>query len=72
MLAHQGAEVVHDGDELTAFVRRCLTDEGFAASLGERARALVAGQLGATARTVDLLEPLMDKRLAGSGWRQAA
>jgi 3-deoxy-D-manno-octulosonic-acid transferase len=62
MLAHQAAVVVADGAELTAFVRRCLEDAPFAAELGNRAQRLVAQQLGATARTVDLLERLAPVR----------
>lgn len=59
MLARQAAVVVADAAELTAFAGRCLSDPSFAVELGERARRLVAGQLGATARTLRLLEPLL-------------
>jgi 3-deoxy-D-manno-octulosonic-acid transferase len=62
ILAHQAALVVADGQELTAFVLRCLDDPEFSADLGGRARTLVAQQLGATAGTVDLLEPLVSGR----------
>ncbi|HVX59383.1 MAG TPA: 3-deoxy-D-manno-octulosonic acid transferase, partial [Pirellulales bacterium] len=48
LLAAEAAVVVHDGAELTAFVRRAVTDRPFAAALGERARRLVSSQLGAT------------------------
>lgn len=61
LLAAEAATVVHDGRELTAFVERCLADPGFAAEQGRRAAAVVAAQLGATARTVDLLEALLDQ-----------
>ena len=61
MLAHEAAAVVHDGGELTAFVRRCLADPAYADALGQRAADLVAGQLGATGRTLDLLEGVLDK-----------
>jgi 3-deoxy-D-manno-octulosonic-acid transferase len=60
MLARRAAVVVRDGEELTAFVHRALADPNFAAELGRRARALVADQLGATARTIDLVAPLVD------------
>jgi 3-deoxy-D-manno-octulosonic-acid transferase len=60
MLAHDAAAVVHDGDELTAFVRRCLAEPAYADALGQRAAELVRRQLGATGRTVDLLEALLD------------
>lgn len=59
LLAASGAEVVADEAELEAFVDRCLKDPSFASALGERGRQFVASQLGATSRTVDLLEELM-------------
>lgn len=59
LLSSGGAQVVHDGDELTAFVRRCLEDPAYADRLGTAAARLVASQLGATGRTVDLLQSLM-------------
>jgi 3-deoxy-D-manno-octulosonic-acid transferase len=55
-----GAVVLPEPNSLVSFVRRCLTDATFAAELGRRARELVAANLGATARTVDLLVPLVD------------
>lgn len=55
LLEHGGAEVVADGEQLTAFVRRCLADPAYAQQLGRRAQALVRSQLGATRRTADLL-----------------
>jgi 3-deoxy-D-manno-octulosonic-acid transferase len=60
MLDESAAVVVRDGGELTAFVRRCLEDPAYADSLGGRARALVATQLGATQRTFDRLVPLVE------------
>ncbi len=61
MLSHDAATVVHDLDEMTTFVRRALEDKAFAADLGNRARSLVASQLGATRRTGDLLCGLLPK-----------
>jgi hypothetical protein len=52
--------VVRDGDELTAFVRRCLADPAYADALGRRAADLVRRQLGATGRTLDLLVALLE------------
>jgi 3-deoxy-D-manno-octulosonic-acid transferase len=66
----QGAVVVQDGAELTAFVRRCLTEPAFAAALGQNAASLVRENLGATARTMVHLLPLLPA--AGSKSRQAA
>jgi 3-deoxy-D-manno-octulosonic-acid transferase len=61
LLAADGAKVVHDEAELGAFVRRVLTEPSWARGLGERAQRLVLEQQGATARTVELLLPLMDE-----------
>jgi 3-deoxy-D-manno-octulosonic-acid transferase len=59
MLTQDAATVVRDGGEMTAFVRRCLEEPAYGAALGQRAQALVASQLGATQRTLDLLAPLV-------------
>jgi 3-deoxy-D-manno-octulosonic-acid transferase len=59
LLSEQAAVVVHNGDELTAFVLRALDDPMFAAELGQRAKAFVASQLGATDRTLAHLLPLL-------------
>ena len=58
MLARDAAVVVMDEKELHAFVERCLDDADYAADLGNRASQLVRDQLGATARTVELLANL--------------
>jgi len=71
MLDRQAAVVVRNGDELTAFVRRVLGDPAWAADLGRRARALVAEQLGATERTLGLLDPLVEQVLSSAGKRAA-
>ena len=62
LLARDAAVVVRDGRQLTAFVRRCLEQPEFAAELGRRASQLVADQLGATVRTLGLLESLVKHR----------
>ena len=59
MLAHQAAVVVQNSEELEQFVRRCLAEPAFAADLGRRAQSLVQSQLGATDRTLNLLEVLV-------------
>ncbi len=58
MLAAQAATVVHNADELAAFVRRCVEHPAYAAELGRRAQSLVKSQMGATQRTTQLLERL--------------
>jgi 3-deoxy-D-manno-octulosonic-acid transferase len=60
LLAAKAAEVVQDAAALEAFVRRCLAEPSFAEALGTRAQKLVQSQLGATARTMALLESLLD------------
>ncbi|HAY80673.1 MAG TPA: 3-deoxy-D-manno-octulosonic acid transferase [Planctomycetaceae bacterium] len=73
MLAADAAVVVHDQADLTAFVARCLGDADFQQDLGLRAQRLVQQNLGATDKTVALLEPLMlpdleaEKRLRQAG-----
>ena len=58
LLAREAAVVVKDGNEMEAFVRRCLEDLEFADTLGQNARALVLEQVGAADRTVELLAGL--------------
>lgn len=58
MLARDAAIVVADAAALHDFVQRCLVDPGYATLLGDRASRLVQDQLGATARTVELLAKL--------------
>lgn len=64
LLAADGAVVVHDAAGLAAFVRRCLEEPAYAAALGARAQALVESQLGATRRTVELLEVQLERPIA--------
>jgi 3-deoxy-D-manno-octulosonic-acid transferase len=59
LLQAEGAVVVHDRQELAAFAERCLREPAFADALGGRAQQVVASQLGATRRTLDLIEPLL-------------
>jgi 3-deoxy-D-manno-octulosonic-acid transferase len=59
LAAADAAVVVQNAAELEAFVRRALEEPASAVSLGQRAQALVRSQLGATQRTVTLLESLM-------------
>jgi 3-deoxy-D-manno-octulosonic-acid transferase len=59
LLSANAAVAVNDECALEVFVRRCLEEPSFAAALGLRAQQLVRSQLGATARTVTLLDSLM-------------
>ena len=63
LLAADSAVVVADGNDLRAFVARCLDDPGFAAALGRRAAACVASQRGATTTTARLI---LDRLAAAS------
>ena len=60
LLAAEAAVVVADGPAVTAFVARCLDEPAFAAALGRRAAACVAGQRGATAATARLVLERLD------------
>jgi 3-deoxy-D-manno-octulosonic-acid transferase len=60
LLAANAAVVVNDPAQLEAFVRRCLEDRNYATALGVRAQSLVQTQLGATRRTMRLLDALFD------------
>lgn len=62
LLANSSAQVVNDGDELTAFLDKSLTDRPFAQAMGERASSLVSQQRGATLRTTDVLESYLPPR----------
>lgn len=62
LLAREAAVVVRDVQEMELFVRRCLEDPQFADNMGGEASSLVAQQLGATGRTVELLGALVDRR----------
>jgi 3-deoxy-D-manno-octulosonic-acid transferase len=62
LLAADAAVVVHDADELAAFVRKCLDEPAYSGALGERARALVESQLGATQRTIELMEAQLKRK----------
>ena len=65
MLEADAACVVQNGDQLAEFVGRCLTQPDWARGLGRRAQDLVAGQLGATGRTVDLIDGLLGEHREG-------
>lgn len=59
LLSREAAVVVKSGEELQAFVKRCLSDRKWAGQLGVRAQSLVLAQLGASDRTVALLDGLV-------------
>lgn len=59
LLKANAAVVVHDIDELRQFVRRCLEDPDYALALGENARNLILAHRGATQRTIEQLQKLL-------------
>lgn len=59
LLAADGARVVADEEGLAAFVGACLAMPGEARELGERAKAFVQTQFGATGRTADAIDRLL-------------
>jgi 3-deoxy-D-manno-octulosonic-acid transferase len=63
LAAARAAVVVHNAAQLEAFVTRCLEDPQYATAIGTRAQQLVQSQLGATQRTVALLESLLAIRV---------
>jgi 3-deoxy-D-manno-octulosonic-acid transferase len=62
LLRDHAAQVVHDQHEMEQFIRCCLETPEFAEQLGERAKTLVDSQLGATKRTLAMLEELIDRQ----------
>lgn len=62
MLAQNAAVVVRNGEEMTAFVRWCLTDASFSAALQENATRLIRSQQGATKKTVDFIGEIFEIR----------
>jgi 3-deoxy-D-manno-octulosonic-acid transferase len=60
LIAADAAVVVQDAQALEAYVRRCLEDPSYATALGTRAQQLVKSQLGATSRTIELLNALFE------------
>ncbi|QEG41726.1 3-deoxy-D-manno-octulosonic acid transferase [Roseimaritima ulvae] len=68
LLAADAAVVVDDGEALTAFVERCLSDVPAAEQLGIAAQAVVQQHRGATEKTLRLIAPL----LSGGQQRVAA
>jgi 3-deoxy-D-manno-octulosonic-acid transferase len=61
MLECDAAVVVQNGEQFTRFVRRCLEEPEYAAVLGQQAKNMVIQQLGATVRTLELLEECTSK-----------
>jgi 3-deoxy-D-manno-octulosonic-acid transferase len=60
MLRDNAAQVVHDQREMEHFVRRCLEEPGFAEQLGTNAQNLVQRQIGATQKTLEALQTVLE------------
>ena len=72
LLAVDAAVVVHSEADLESFVRRCLDEPSYVDALGSRAQNLVRSQLGATSRTVSLIENLLAESKSRTANRSAA
>ena len=72
LTAADASAVVQSSEQLEAFVSRCLTDPKYATALGTRTQQLVQTQLGATARTVALLDKLIPSPDCSTANRSAA
>ncbi|MDR1924199.1 MAG: 3-deoxy-D-manno-octulosonic acid transferase [Planctomycetaceae bacterium] len=62
LLGSNCARVVRDCGEMENFVRNCLESESFKKELGQNGQNLVKKQLGATERTLNLLQNLIYRR----------
>ena len=60
LLRDNAAQVVHDQHEMERFVRRCLAESAFTEQLGNNAQNLVQRQVGATQKTLELLQSLFE------------
>jgi 3-deoxy-D-manno-octulosonic-acid transferase len=60
LLTHQAARQVTDGRQLTMVLKELLAQQPAAQEMGRRAQALAERAGGATARTLELLRPLVD------------
>jgi 3-deoxy-D-manno-octulosonic-acid transferase len=72
LLGRDAAAVIHNAEELSSFVRRCIEEPDFAIQLGNRASSLVRAQLGATDRTLSLLASFVDRKRGSDSRRNAA
>jgi 3-deoxy-D-manno-octulosonic-acid transferase len=72
LIEANAAVVAHDRAGLEAFVRRALEEPQWALALGNRAQQLVRSQLGATRRTIELLDRLLAPATDGVDTRSAA
>ena len=66
LLNARAAVVVNDAAQLESFVRKCLEDANYATTLGAAAQELVQSQLGATDRTIKLLDALLPAKTSNS------
>ena len=71
LLAAGGAEVVHDGRELEAFVQRAVADRSWSDSLASAARSLVEANRGAVRRTAERVVDRLRQPSPPDGRRRA-
>jgi 3-deoxy-D-manno-octulosonic-acid transferase len=60
LISNNAAVTVQNASELESFVRRCLDEPAYAGELGSRAQEFVRSNLGATRRSVVLMESLLN------------
>lgn len=72
LLDDEAAVVVRDAEQMQAFVARCLRDPQWAGELGARAREVVIRQQGATRKTLEGLDRLIEASVAPWGHRKTA
>jgi len=71
LLAAGGADVVHDGRELEAFLQRSLADRSWSDSLATAARSLVQANRGAVRRTAERVVERLRQPFPAGGRRGA-
>jgi len=71
LLAAGGADVVHDGRELEAFLQRALADRSWSDSLATAARSLVQANRGAVRRTAERVVERLRQPFPAGGRRGA-
>ncbi|HEY4232780.1 MAG TPA: 3-deoxy-D-manno-octulosonic acid transferase [Lacipirellulaceae bacterium] len=72
LVTADAAVVVRNANELDDFIRRCLDEPRYAAALGLRAHRLVQSQLGATGRTIALVDTLFSSETESAFQRKVA
>jgi 3-deoxy-D-manno-octulosonic-acid transferase len=62
LLAGNGAIVVNNGDELLSTIQKCLTEPDFAHRIAQSGQDVIKKNQGATAKTIEQIEKLLNTR----------